>query len=363
MKILICISQLKKGGAERVTSNLANYLSQKNEVSIGILRNIGIEYDLQSNIEIINFETIEQSNKPKILKYVYRYKNIKKKLSEKRYDIILTFLPEASFMILLFQKKFNLNVIVSVRNDPKVEYKKYSKKILMKWLYKRANGFVFQTSDAQKYFSSKIQQKGTIIMNSISDKFMIEQAYGGIRQKVIVSVGRLCEQKNQIMLLKVFKQIINKYPNYSLIIYGDGDKRNELEQYIQENGMQENVMLPGIVNEIEKEIYKASMFVLTSNFEGMPNSLIEAMCLGIPCISTDCPCGGPKEIIQDGENGFLIEVNNHNQLAEKMELLITNKKLAKKISVNAHKIIEKVSPDKINKEWEEYLKSKIKQQR
>ena len=226
----------------------------------------------------------------------------------------------------------------------------------MKILYPKANGFIFQTKEAQEYFPKKIQNKSTIIFNSLNPDFLIDR-FKGVRDKEIVSVGRLAEQKNQELLIKAFAKFHQIHPEYELTIYGEGPLKEKLQNLVKDLNMEEFIKLPGIENDIKTKIYKASFFVLSSDYEGMPNSLMEALTLGLPCISTDCPCGGPKTLIEDGINGILTEVGNIDMLTEKMNMIIEHPELKDTLSKNAQKNIEKMHPEKINKQWEEYLES------
>lgn len=352
MKIIITISQLARGGAERVVCNLANYLSNNNDVTILSIKNIKPEYEIDKKVEIVNVDS--KDNKGKISKILFRLYNLNKILKVNKPDIVLSFLPEPSFLVLFLKKIRKTKVIVSVRNDPKVEYKNKLYNMAMKILYPRADGFVFQTEEAQNYFIESIQKKSTIILNSLNPDF-IEEPYTGKREYKIVSVGRFFEQKNHEMLIKSFSKIHKLFPEYKLVIYGDGPLRERLEKLINDLNLEKYVELPGIENNIKDKIYKAKVFVLSSNYEGMPNSLMEALSLGVPCISTDCPCGGPRTLIKDGENGILTDVGNIEMLTEKLTKLLSNEETLNRISLNASKIKEKLDPDTVNKQWEDYI--------
>ena len=356
MKIMICIGKLCKGGAERVVSNLANYLSKNNDVTIIVFQKTKIEYEIDPRVKIIELDNKEKYT-IKIFRNINRFIKLNGIIKNEKYDVTLSFLPKPSY-VTLFLKKFRKNkVIVSIRNDPKIEYKSKINKFLMKWLYPTADGFVFQTTEAKNYFSNDIQNKSKIILNSLNEDFIIDKPYEGIRDKVIVSVGRLEKQKNHLMLINAFAKIHKNFPDYKLIIYGDGNLRSELEDNIKNLNLENYILLPGVENNIKEKIYKASLFVLSSDYEGMPNALIEAMTLGVPCISTDCPCGGPRELIIDGQNGFLTEIGNVDLLSNKIEAILKNEYNLNKISKESNKLKNKINPKIINKEWEDYLKS------
>ena len=357
MKILFCIGNLSKGGAERVVANLCNYLIKEDEVTIVTTKGKKSEYVLDERIKIDCLEN-EEPNKNFILKNIERIKKLQKIVKKEKPDIIISFLPEPSYRI-LFLKIFNhkLKVIVSVRNDPKVEYKSILSKCVMKILYPLANGFVFQTQEAKEYFNKNIQKKSVIIPNPIKEEFLCEP-YTGKREKIIITVGRLEEQKNHKMLIDAFSKLPKEFSEYKLIIYGEGSLRRDLEKKIKDLNLLEKFLLPGQVDNIKDKIYKASLFVLSSNYEGMPNALMEAMALGIPCISTDCPCGGPRFLIKDGYNGYLIPTNDIYSLCKTMQNVLGKDQT--EISKRANKIIVNLNPNKINKDWHEYINKIIK---
>lgn len=162
------------------------------------------------------------------------------------------------------------------------------------------------------------------------------------------------KQKNQLLLLKAFKKVASIRPGYKLTIYGEGPERMMLEKYIQENNMTDIVDLPGSVKNVHDVIADAEIFVMSSNFEGMPNALIEAMCLGLACISTKV--SGATDLIQDGVNGDLVDIGDEEGLAEKIIRLIDDDKRRKAYAVKALQLNELLSTEIIVKQWLDYMK-------
>lgn len=357
MNIMFSTGCLKKGGAERVISNLANYFIKHNNVSIVTTVKGEQYYELDKNINVYTLDG-DYNISNFLIKNIKRIRNLKRIIKEIKPDIVVSFLPEPSYR-LLFLKIFNrkLKVIVSVRNDPKIEYKSKINKLLMNFLYPKADGFVFQTSEAKNYFSKKIKNKSIIIPNPVNEKFLCK-LFLGERKKTIVTVGRLEQQKNHALLIDSFSKIANKYKDYKLIIYGEGSLRAKLEDQIKKLKLKNRVILAGQVDEINKIIYKSGMFVLSSDYEGMPNCLLEAMALGIPSISTDCPCGGPREIIDNDINGILVPINDSIEMAKAIEKIISNNDLSLNYSRESNKkISSNFNPKIINDKWEDYIKS------
>lgn len=362
MKILICEGTLSSGGAERVVCNLSNYLVSNNSIKIISLMKTEMMYDINKNVQYSCIDKKVYRNSKfkfvniinKIFKNIKRLINVKKIINEYNPDIILSFLPEPCFITLSLRKKNKIPIIISVRNDPKIEYQSKLYYTLMKKLYPRADGIIYQTEDAKKYFENILSCPNSIIPNPINPNFIIDTNIEN-RKKNIVSVGRLQEQKNHKMLITSFSNLSPKFNDYKLIIYGDGYLKESLLKQIDALGLNNRVFLPGNEKNIKEKIYDSSLFVLSSDYEGMPNALMEAMTLGLPVISTDCPCGGPKFLINNNENGILINVNDGKELTSSMEKVLSNIKFAAKLGKNAKKIQKDLAPDVVNKMWHDFI--------
>lgn len=355
-KIVFCISSLRKGGAERVISILANKFSEKYQTTILLFENSKIEYNINNSVKIIKLDKSKRryniiTKKTRFFKYFWTMKSFFRKENP---DYIVSFLPKPSFLSILTKNKKS-KIIVSVRNDPKIEYNNLIDWNLMKWLYSKADGIVFQTKAVKMYFESLFKMNSKIIYNPISDDIIKFKIPTKKRNKEIVSVGRLEKQKNFPLLINSFAKLDEKYNDYKLIIYGEGSKRKELEALIKKMNLGKRILLPGQVDNVQEKIVNASLFVLSSDFEGMPNCLIEAMALGIPVISTDCPCGGPGELIENEKNGILIDVGNEKALKKEIEKVLSDQVLSKKMSNNAINIKSYLNSERIFKEWESFL--------
>lgn len=354
MKLLFCLGSLGKGGAERVISNLCDNFQDKLEIVVVTTIISKNSYSIPKKVKVLSLDKKEVAASNFIQRNQKRMKALEEIIKIEKPDFIVSFLPEPSFRVLLLKDKYKIPTIVSVRNDPKVEYKGYLNKIMCKMLYPKADGFVFQTKEAQTYFSSKIQKKSVIIPNPINKEFLIEP-YDGVREREIVTVGRLTEQKNQKLLIEAFSNIKEEFPDYTLSIYGDGHLKEELKNYIVSLHLENRVFLKGVVDNIKEEIYKKSLFVLPSDYEGMPNSLMEAMALGVPSISTDCPCGGPKFLMNEN-CGILVPTKDVASLSKAMRKVLNSEALQKEFSVNSSKYIkENLNPDIICEKWFKYI--------
>lgn len=353
MKILFCLGSMQKGGAERVVANLGNYLSKENNIYIVTSVNGKIEYKLNENIKLFTLDD-KKVSKNKIIKNIHRRRNLKNVINEIEPDIVISFLPEPTFRLMSLRNNIKCPIIISERNDPNTEYKSMLYYIMMKKYYKKADGFVFQTEEAREYFNENIKKKSIIIPNPLNENFL-EINENVKKENIIISVGSLAERKNQKLLINAFANISNMFPDYRLEIYGDGILRKELEEQIRKLNLEEKVLLPGKVDNIKEKLEKSKVFVLSSDYEGMPNALMEAMASGLSVISTDCPCGGPASLINNNENGILIPVNDEKALSEALEKILSDETYMKVLGKSAREIVENLNPQKIYKKWEEYI--------
>ncbi len=186
------------------------------------------------------------------------------------------------------------------------------------------------------------------------DEDLVEYMYSK-RKHEVITVGRIDDNKNQRMLIDAFAKVWNEHQDWKLTLYGDGPMMDELQEYVKTLDSVEVIAFPGRTNNVADKIAKSGIFVLCSDTEGMPNTLLEAMALGIPSISTDCPCGGPKDIIEDGVNGLLVPVRDTEALRKALLKYMDDEAFAVRVSGEASKIQEKYAPEVVNGMWEKYL--------
>ena len=226
--------------------------------------------------------------------------------------------------------------------------------VLAKILFIQADGIVFQTKDAKAWFSEGIQKKSAIIYNQVDDKFYKNCISDYSLCKDIVTVGRLTNQKNHKLLIEAFANIKDEI-NDDLYIYGDGPLKEQLLNCIRELKIEDRVHLMGISDSIEEQLPKYKLFVLPSDYEGMPNSLMEAMAVGNACISADCPCGGPRELFGEEGGRFLFEVHNVEQLTKLTREMLFDKDNLKRNANLMKARSHNFTGDKIYKNWKEYF--------
>lgn len=350
MKILFVINTLAyPGGAERVISVLGNAFSKTNNVYFITSWAVDNEYQLNYNIERVNIFDSRPTNLSKIKKNNISIKFMRNFIKKNKIDVVVSFCTENNLRMMLATLGLKCKKIVSIRNNPEYEFPNIIYKIVNYLLFLSVNHIVFQTKDAQDFFPKFIRNKGKIIFNPIDDKFF--QPSTEIRKNTIVSVGRFAKQKNNILLLKAFNKIKDD-TDYILEFYGNGENEELLKSYVKENNLENRVFIYPKSNNVKRIYDKSKIFVLTSDFEGMPNSLMEAMASGLAVISTDCPCGGPKVLINNYSNGILIPVGDIDLLSTSLLKIINDETLRETLMCNAKYSSDFYTVENIVKQWE-----------
>lgn len=338
-------------GAQRVMSNLIDFfLKQNNDI---VLIN---DFPLPSDISQYTIDKrvkryfLQSKNEGKrLIKNLIRILRLRTILKNEKPDLAVSFLGRPNIRFLIASRRLRIKKIVSIRNDPNHEYgTNIIKKMIINNLFRLADGVVFQTTEAKDYFKKLNDKKCFIVPNSVDPKFFSTKKKDNHN---IVTFGRLEEQKNHALLIDAFCMIANDV-NDDLLIFGTGSKKDFLEKKIRELGLENRIHLMGVTSSVAIELSKAKIFVLSSNYEGMPNALMEAMAVGLPCISTDCPCGGPRELIMDGQNGFLVPCNNKNALASAMKKMLLNEQISNDIAIGAKKTSQHFLPSEVNAKWQ-----------
>ena len=358
-KIMFYIGSMQLGGAQRVVANLINYFINQNYCMVLINdivpQNNKKEYEIDSRVMRY---FVENKKKNFIIKNLSRIIEIRNIVKKEKPDVIISFMASPNIRTIFATIGLKTKKIISVRNDPNVEYGTGLKKIISNIILRKTDGCVFQTDDAKKYFCKKIQKNSTIIFNPVNPIFY-ETNKSGIG-KDIITIGRLEKQKNHKLLIDAYIKISDKLRNDKLIIYGEGSLRKELENYIIKNNMKSKILMPGLIDDPYNKLSMAKLFVLSSDYEGMPNALMEAMAVGVPVISTNCPCGGPKDLIVNEKQGILIKCGDVDELSKNIIKIINDKTTLKNMSEEAKTRAQDFKSINIFVEWEKYINSFIK---
>lgn len=339
MKIVFVVPDMAGGGTERVISLLANEYVERG-IKTAILSFAGNQqaYPLNPKVETVSAGAPSGGSlKVRLQRIAFMRSYFKKN----RDCCIFSFSTIGTGFIVLSTLFMKRRMLVSERTDPRsCDHKPYRN-----FFYQFADKLVCQTQDAVACFPESLQKKACIIGNPIGAD--LPERFYGVRKKRIATAGRLEPVKNHKMLLEAFEIFRKTYPEYILDIYGKGSLEEELKRYAQEKGMASSVVFHGFSSNVKEEIRESSMFILSSNYEGVSNSMIEALAMGIPVIATDCPIGGSRTYIEDGVSGLLVPVGDAGRMAEAMSKLANDIQLSEYLSKNGEKIRQKCSVKKI----------------
>lgn len=319
--ILFAIGSLYGGGAERVVSVWASSLAQKGyKVSVLVYARGEKEYPIDPGVKVY---TVAESTKAcNEMSMIERLRSFRKAIKACKPQVIISFLPEVQVYVALASVGLHIPRIETIRNNPwetEVLKTKFAK--LWLWCFQSCKTVILQSEDQKPFFKKSVQEKAVVIPNPVNPQYIENEKKEYAETKKIVAAGRLAEQKNPKMMIDAVKLLSQRYDDITLEIYGIGGLREQLKAYIKEQKLEDKIFLMGR-NDALYNIYKqADAYVMSSDYEGMPNALVEAMAVGLPCVSTDCKTG-PRDLIDDGKNGFLVPCGDYKALAEKLERIV-----------------------------------------
>lgn len=362
-KIVFHLNCLEHGGAERVVSNLANQFGQEGyEVIVATEWKGENEFSLipQVKREVVGLKP-DDEKKSRITKFLLRIKYLRKFLKKEKPDIVIAFMQRANYRALTASWGMKIPVIVCCRNDPSVYYSAKSDKIQIRLLFPKAAGAVFQTYRQREFFRPYLQDNSCVILNALNDKY-INIPEPAVRRKAVVQSGRLVAFKNQAMLIDAFVKVHEKHPDYILQFFGgdsgDGTKEKLIKK-IDEYGAQDYIFLMGDSDKLEKDLADAAVYAFSSDWEGMPNALIEAMAMGLPIVATDCPCGGPAALMTNEMDGLLIPVGDTKAMEDGINRLIEDRALAERFGRQARRIVDRVNVQAVYEQWRSFIEDRI----
>ena len=360
MKLLIFIHSLSSGGAERVTTNLANYWAGK-EWDITIATLTGDEsdfYQLHPRVKRIalNLDADSQGLLSAIKHNYQRVRALRKVLKQQQPDVALAMMTTANILLALAAKGLGIPAVGSERIHPPMLPLGTVWEWLRQHIYGQLDMLVALTKESAVWLKANTKiQKVEIIPNTVN--YPITPQPPVIKPKFVsnsfnlIAVGRLSYQKGFDRLIQAFSTLASRFPEWNLIILGEGDCRQILEQQIAELGLEQRVSMPGVVGNLGDWYTEADLYVMTSLFEGFPNALGEAMSYGLPVISVDCDTG-PRDIIRHQVDGLLVPQNDHHALVETLKMLMGDKMLRQKYAERSVEIRERLSIENISSLWE-----------
>ncbi len=351
MKILTVGYLHGAGGAERQIVLLSNQMARRgHEVTLCVLSENNSKYPIDGAVHVVDLTGVEGRR----FCICNRYWAFRKLVINMKPDVIINYNLQSAYFCLAIPKKARGKVVYSERGDP---YDREYSGVLGKirdLTVPRMDGLVFQSEGARDFFDERVRKKSVVIHNSVN---VSQERYPipNVRDKRIVNVGRLHPQKNQRLLIDAFGLIAEEFPDYTLDIYGNGMMKDELQKQINDLHLSDRIHLNASREDVWQCIYTSSLFVLSSDYEGMPNALMEAMALGVPCIATDCRPGGARSLIEDGINGWIVPIGDVACLAEKMGFVLSHFEVAERMGREARMIADTHSDRIVFDMWGKFL--------
>lgn len=339
MKIVFVLPDMPGGGTERVVALLANeYVKRGYEVAILLFAGKQTAYPLDPRVEV---HVAGEASGGKISVRLKRIFKMRKFYRENKGCYIFAFSVMGAVFSVFAAAGIPHRMLVSERNDPT----RFSQWRIRNWAYKKAEKLVLQTTDMKECFPEGLRKKAVVIPNPVAEG--MPEPFQGERKKQVVSVARLQPQKNHKLLLDAFADFAKEYPEYELHLFGVGELEEALRRQAKQLEIEQKVMFRGFSSNVKEEIRDSAMFVLSSDYEGISNSMIEALAMGVPVISTDCPVGGSRTYIENNVSGILTPVGDAKALSEAMKRVAGDPALASKLSLNGAKVKETYKLKKI----------------
>jgi len=351
------VKTFEGGGAQRVIATLTQEFLRR-DYAVSIVTMFHAEsYALPAGVEVFvlgidRADLTVEHNMDKL-------RNLERFLNDRQVDcaiICSTSAPLYRYALEMSRYR-KLSIVAAMTNDPNCSPRtpmlRRERDEIFQELLRRNSGFIFQTPYERDYFGEAIAQRSVIINNPMMQ--LPHAPHKGKRRSVIVSAGRLDEQKNFSMLLCAFALFCEKNNAFRLELYGRGHMERQLREEAEMLGISDRVDFCGFCLDWHEKLTDSAMFVQSSDYEGVSNVMLEALCLGVPTISTDCPAYGARMFMEDGVSGLLVPVGNARALSEAMLRLATDTELAKCFSDRSAKIYDQLLPDVIAEQYLVYL--------
>lgn len=351
-RILILVEKMSYSGASKIAFWLAESLAEAgNDVTL-MSRLENTSFYAES--ETVRLVTSKKYGKHKLACLLSTVLNVRAELKRRHIDVMISFLPLESALAIVSSVGTKVPVIIAERSDPYFE--KSTTATICRYMCRFADGAVFQTERAKEYYPKRLQEKSCVIPNPSLYKNGDVIDYSK-RRNVITYSGRLyIKQKRQDVLLKAIALVVKKIPDVRLEIYGDGPDEDSLKKFTQKLGVDENVFFMGKTTDVVNKVMNSRLFVFSSDYEGIPNSVIEALSVGTPVVSTDCSPGGVRILVDDGVNGYIVPRGDYVSLADKVIEILGDTAKAEAMSHCARNILLDFSEDSVFRMWDNYIK-------
>lgn len=354
--LLFVAPHIGYGGAEKNFIGIANY-AVSHGYKVFLLTEEGRENLRTIDERIVRLSAHISNDASLIKKYLQAIFAIKTAIGHSHADVVISFIELWRSASVIATRLSRTKCIVSERADPYTRSGRFNRIIF--GIFALADGYVFQTPQARDFFSSKVKRKAIVIPNPVFEEDALQE-YVGEKKKIIVSIARLdIEQKRQDLIIDAFNLIKDDFPEHVLYLYGDGKDKQILEEQISRLGLQKRVFFKGITRNVYQSLGETQVMIMASDYEGMPNAIIESMCVGVPVVSTKCSPGGAEYLINNNENGILVERGDVKGLADGVKRLLIDKDLYEHVRKNGFEVKTKLDSKILLPLWTAYIEKTI----
>lgn len=360
-KVAFLIYSLEPGGAERVLTTLANDFTNSYEIHVITIINADIFYPLSNSIKTHccrESEILKSNMVSSIKSNISLYKKVKAILKAEQIDLLIGFMTTSNVIGSMAANALNIPCIIAERTNPIIDKPSFIWKSLIKYSFPKSDYVVVQSKLVKSYYEKIVDtNKIAILPNPMSSQLSQSKKLYSNRSNVILNVGRLVKSKNQDLLIKAFSNINIK--NWKLVFIGDGPMLSEYNKLVNVLNLNDQVIFVGKTNNVAQYYNTSKIFAFTSEHEGFPNALIEAMYFELACVSTDCP-SGPAELINHNDNGFLIPVGDQVQLEKQLTKLMNSSSLCSKMGKKAYEKALNFETKIVSGKWRDLIEKLLK---
>lgn len=346
LRVALVITAMGCGGAERQLAHLAAFLGQRgHRVRVYVLHGGEVFYPLPPQVEVIPFSGAGATSLGRGWR---RWRWLRRGLAAWRAEVVVSFIDVANVLALLAAPR-HLPVVVSERTDPRWHRPPAAFRVLRRALYRAAVRVVVQSEELRQWACRHAARERVVVLPN--PVFPVTPAPPAGRSPQLVAAGRLSPEKGFGFLLAAFAGLAARFPQWQLVIYGEGEERAELEAQVRSLGLDGRVLLPGVVGDPAAQLRQGDIFVLPSRYEGFPNALAEAMAAGVAVVAFDCP-SGPRQLIRHGVDGLLVPPGEAAALAAALARLMTDPEERQRLAARAPEVVRRFPADEILVAWE-----------
>lgn len=349
-KIAFAIHAISEGGAERVITVLCSKFAEKG-YDVHLITNHKRDWEYPISPLVKRHIIGENVSSVRPVASYQRINRLRQICKQEKFEALIAFMTMSEYSVFATAGLQTKNII-SLRNAIEVLYPGKLKREVYLKLLSTASGAVFQTEEAMSWFPESFRERSTIIFNPVWSQFY--HVNRKTEPGLFVASGRLVEQKNYPMMLCAFVQVASQY-DVRLEIYGNGGEREKLERLVEQLGVSDKVRFCGQSNDVPSVLARADVFLMSSDYEGLPNALMEAMAVGVPCVCTDCLGGGPRLLLGNDERGLLTKRGDEQRFADAIIRYLKNSELKTEKSKAAKEYAKQYSVDNCFEKWVNYV--------